>query len=184
MKHELDKVLPDLAEHQLFEEGTGTIRSWVCRNPNRFHCWYRVVSAPNALIVYGDLVTDRIVYHPGQRDMLSWLRGAVRSPGYLAQKVTGDFDQKMVFDPDLVDDYLYDELDDSEDWDSSVIRNALERWHSFSNRTVEDAAELLTDPYDLDGLNRDTEVLTDFFRPHGDVVRSVAALIRFEELLV
>jgi hypothetical protein len=68
--------------HVLTAEGDGR---WLCRAPDTNAYWFRLIVAPNALIVLGDL--GEMVARPYTPDPIAWLRGAVGSPGYFVEKV-------------------------------------------------------------------------------------------------
>jgi hypothetical protein len=74
----------DFAEHVIVPEGDGR---WFCGKPGTGICSFRVVSAPGHLIVFGD-IGDAIL-RVSDRDPIPWLRGAIRSPEYLASKMQG-----------------------------------------------------------------------------------------------
>lgn len=58
---------------------------WKCSRPNSWIYGFFVAALPGALVFYGDL--GEAVLRPSDTDVIPWLRGAVRSEGYLLEKV-------------------------------------------------------------------------------------------------
>lgn len=70
---------------------------WACRRPGSSNYWFRVIKAPAALIVYGDV--GEIVLRISDIDPIPWLRGAIDSPEYLWKKVQASKSPKTMFYP-------------------------------------------------------------------------------------
>lgn len=73
------------ASHTLTPEGDGR---WLCAAPKgkrrAFH-WFRVIAAPNVIIVCGDLGDG--IFECSDRDSIDWLRGSVGSGDYVRSKL-------------------------------------------------------------------------------------------------
>ncbi len=72
-------------DHVLESEGEGR---WVCRNPKTWAHGFRLIAGPGVIVVVGDS-TDAIL-RPSDKDAVGWLRGAVDSPDYVLEKLSGD----------------------------------------------------------------------------------------------
>jgi len=76
------------AEHILTPEQTeGPVKMWLCHKPGMGMYHFRVISAPGMLTVYGD-IGDNILA-ASDKDLIPWLRSAVKSPDYLMGKIVG-----------------------------------------------------------------------------------------------
>lgn len=77
------------AAHQITVTKKG---DYLCRRPGTGVYHFFVILRPGAVIVYGDIGDGIFLF--SDADALKWLRGAVRSPGYLLEKLvtkTTDF---------------------------------------------------------------------------------------------
>ncbi|HWQ10117.1 MAG TPA: hypothetical protein VN436_13445 [Holophaga sp.] len=72
----------DFTKHVLTVEGPG---EWRCGEPDTVIMSFRILCRPGMVVVWGDL--GEWVLRHSDRDSLGWLRGAVRSPDYVLQKV-------------------------------------------------------------------------------------------------
>ena len=77
-------------EHVVTMEGLGR---WRCGRPDSNLYSFRVIAAPGAVIVYGDL--GKRVYRHANHDSLEWLRQAVRDPDYLLGKASPPFERVL-----------------------------------------------------------------------------------------
>lgn len=191
---ELAMMAVDYERHELTtEQGTGPVLMWRCAAPGTNNHSFRVVAAPNALIVYGDSPTDRVLFHPSIRsaqEAVEWLRGAERSPGYMLEKIAGDFDSKATFEPERVTAMILEELRNAlaerhDDADRSFMRGRARawvhtlrywRWHGEDDGTLQDARDCMPSWFE-------NEEYLGWFRPRGECLRTVAALRCFARLL-
>jgi len=82
-KSTVERLAADaFARHVLTQEGPG---EWRCGREGTVIHSSRVLLRPGMVAVWGDL-GEWILRH-GDRDSLGWLRGAVKSPDYLLEKV-------------------------------------------------------------------------------------------------
>lgn len=73
----------DFAKHVLTERGPG---EWHCAAPGTGIGSFNIIVRPGVVLIWGDIGEG--VYRGGEAgDMLGWLRGAVRSPDYLTEKL-------------------------------------------------------------------------------------------------
>lgn len=72
----------DFAQHVLAVEGPN---EWRCGKAGTVISSFRILCRPGMVAVWGDM-GEWILRH-SDKDSLGWLRGAVRSPGYLLSKV-------------------------------------------------------------------------------------------------
>jgi predicted secreted protein len=82
----------EFKDHVLVKEGEGR---WFCGKPGTGIYSFRVLTAPGALIVYGDIYDA--VLKPSDRDALAWLRGSMGSLDYVLEKVTACADKRREF---------------------------------------------------------------------------------------
>lgn len=80
-------------KHRIEKEPTG----WLCKNPEAGFYWFRVILAPNLILVTGD-VGDLLI-HPGVTDPMRWLKKCLRDPSYVFGKTDGSL---KVYDPELM----------------------------------------------------------------------------------
>lgn len=74
-----------LANHRLVPEQTeGPVRMWYCGEPGTGIYSFRVIAAPFMILVYGDI--GDYMLQASERDLIPWLRGAVKSEHYLISK--------------------------------------------------------------------------------------------------
>lgn len=86
-----------------YETGRG---EYIWTQPKSMFYRMYIIFRPGVIIIYGDL--SSWVLRPGGRS-LPWLRGAIKSPGYMFEKVT---DHKEAYDKEATResalDYIYD----------------------------------------------------------------------------
>lgn len=70
----------EFAKHELIQEGEGR---WRCGTPGSPFYWFRVITAPGTVIVFGDVGAAVLRF---SAEPIEWLQGAVRSPDYLISK--------------------------------------------------------------------------------------------------
>ena len=129
----------ELRNHVIKQEQEGLISSWLCRNPDSSVFWFRVIVGPNLLVFTGDI--GDLIVTPRTEDVLAWVRGALDSPGYFAEKVaqginTSEFDKELVRLA-LRDERLYleeqDHSDRDADWQERMTDLEELEGRSFSN---------------------------------------------------
>jgi hypothetical protein len=126
----------DLRNHVIRLDQDGPFRVWLCREPGRTSYWFRVIAGHNLIVVTGDI--GDLIVTPRRPDALSWMRGALDSPDYFAQKVSQDV-RITAFDKELVRLALAQERIDLEDYD------------------LDDLADRLADLENLEGTSFDSE---------------------------
>lgn len=119
-----------------------TPERWLCRRPERQGYWFRVIKAPTALMVYGDV--GELVLRISDIDPIPWLRGAITSPEYLWEKVQASKEPTKTFYPRdamrWLDDYLAESWPEDEcDSDrlkrqrAKLVDLASELWEDFDH---------------------------------------------------
>lgn len=94
------------SRHVVTPEGEGR---WLFAAPDTGMFHFRVIAAPRAVIVYGDI--DDIILVPSDRDALRWLRSVLRGDrgvydlSYVAEKVRGR-DSITEFKPRLLEEWV------------------------------------------------------------------------------
>ena len=72
---------------------TEHVKLYRCGQPGSSVYAFYVAGLPGAVAFYGDL--GEAILRPSDRDALGWLRGAVRSPSYLIEKVQPQPDREF-----------------------------------------------------------------------------------------
>jgi len=109
------------------EQIEGPVKMWYCGRKGTGIYSYRVISAPGMLLVYGD-VGDYML-QANDRDLVPWLRGAVKSENYLISKFVN---KGEIFFPDeavqLLNDLVLeaDEYDKTEGYDEDEDGNKID----------------------------------------------------------
>ncbi len=129
------------AKHVVVRESHGAVDAWLCKRPGTNQYWFRVIIAHNAIILTGDI--DEIVVVPYTPDVLAWMKGALTSITYFAEKVPRHI-EITEFDQELVKRALGYEKErlEAEDADSKT-----EDWWATE---VEDLAELMHMSFDCE----------------------------------
>jgi len=84
-------------------------RSWRCKRPNRGAYSFRVVTWPGCVYIGGDI---RDFVFERECDMIPWLRSAVNSPQYLADKcIAGECYE---LSPDQLRQWLCEQISDDQ----------------------------------------------------------------------
>jgi hypothetical protein len=81
-------------DHVMSGEGDGR---WLCKRPGTGVYHFRLITAPGAVMVIGDL--GEFVLRISDRDPIPWLRGSVNSFDYLVEKVQASRNPKEEFYP-------------------------------------------------------------------------------------
>jgi len=138
-----------LAEHSITPEQTeGPVRMWYCGRKGTGMYSYRVIAAPNMLLVYGD-VGDYIlqVY---DKDLVPWLRGAIKSENYLISKM---INKGEVFMPKEAVKLLDDLVNEAKEYDHEVEYDRDEDDEEIEGIHTKEARELkrkVLDEWDKD----------------------------------
>lgn len=132
------------ARHTVVRESQGKVDAWLCRRPDTNVYWFRVIIAQNLITLAGDI--DGIMVVPYTHDALGWMRGALGSIAYFAEKVPANINITE-FDKELVVRAL---ADDKERLEQADADDKAEDWW---REQVADLAEL---------LDRDFECEHDF----------------------
>lgn len=93
------------------EMDQGLHRSYWCRRPGTGIYSFRVVTWPGWLTVSGDVGFLALSRCP---DMIDFVRGAIDSPGYLAEKAPGDLEVRR-YDPDCGEWWLRESIREADD---------------------------------------------------------------------
>jgi len=181
-------------DHVLIEEhADGLFRCWVCKRTDSIVYSFRVVTAPGALIVYGD-VGHHILYRC--EDMLPWIRGSIGSRDYVLEKLMADSKATTQFYSELVDEYFDDELAEAQkaidedfdvehhEWRLKAVQVAKERWEDERSYKEEDELprviyDIVTDSDKDGGLGEDGETMQSFYFWTADVLWSYFCLACF-----
>jgi hypothetical protein len=114
-------------DHVLTEEGDGR---WLCKRPGTGTYWFRLVTAPSSIIILGDLGECILRPYCKQDQAVSWLRGAVNSPGYFIEKVQASKAPPKAFYPSecmqWMAGYIGERDDDDDTARTSELREALQ----------------------------------------------------------
>ena len=187
------------AEHIITPEQTeGPVRMWLCHKPGTGIYHFRVIAAPGILVVTGD-VGDNIL-RASDRDLVPWLRGAVKSPDYLMEKIVRGYNCKEFvegevenmfcnmlenagYDPSLAEEDA--EEDAEEQNENSYIQNARkiiedtkENWyHDYDDRTGHEFCRAFSD------AGGDSEYTESLFDYDSNALWTCNCLKKFIELL-
>lgn len=157
-----------LANHVLkLESESDSIKMWFCGKPNSGSYHFRVISAPGAIILYGD-VGDKIIM-AAERDMIPWLKGAVNSPSYLISKISGHNDNKNVFLVGEAEKFLEEEPEIKAKLEDELHYGLLDDGHHFCREAFEAGA--------------DPESFSSLWDYDSDIYWTVECLKKFVELL-
>lgn len=170
----LKKVVDAVKNEQIFDQHIITRERegvWYCGIPHDSNMSFRVVSAPGAIIIYGDL--GELIFLPNARNALWWAyktKWDPESPYYPLTKISPQLRDK-VFVVEEIDAHIEERLKDSyeaedkeeeqrwlrikEKWDDFADRdnltNAEQYWYQLCCEENED------DP--IDGMNWTSRVL-------------------------
>jgi len=176
--------------HELIEEQVeGPVRCWLCKRPGSSTYHFRVIAAPGALIIYGDVGDNILMAH--NRDMVPWIRGSVRSRDYVIEKIRGEWRHQQEFNPELVDEWFKDEIKNFKelDEDEYITRYvvAQARWKEEKQYVDEMTLpsiihEILTDHPENKGLGDDSEAMEFFYEWTPDILWTYHCLECFVRL--
>ncbi len=100
-----------LKDHVLItEQDQGPVRMWYCGKPGTGMYSFRVIAAPGFICVYGDVGDGMLMAY--DRDLVPWLKDAIKSPDYLLGKM---INKKEQFFPGDAEQLLKDMIEDSTD---------------------------------------------------------------------
>jgi len=87
------------------QHNEGMYRQWRCQKPGTRNCYFDVTTWPGYLAITGD-IGDFVFARCD--DMIPWVGGAVRDPGYAAEKCVAGaiYDDRM----ELVDEWLSEDV--------------------------------------------------------------------------
>lgn len=113
----------EFADHVLTVEGPS---EWRCGKPGTGIMAFRVLCRPGMVAIWGDL--GEWVLRVSDRNPVPWIRGAVRSPDYLLEKVQAG--EKLCFYPsDAL--ALLDDPDTAETWGADIVERVREELGSM-----------------------------------------------------
>lgn len=101
------RIAEDMRHHVLVSEGPGR---WFAGRPQRSEYHFRVIFAPGAVVMLGDI--GELVLLPHDRDALAWLCGTLRDGrelGYPLSKIPTEL-RREEFEADLAEEILADEV--------------------------------------------------------------------------
>lgn len=110
-------------DHVLTVEGPS---EWRCGKPGTGIMAFRVLCRPGMIAVWGDL--GEWVLRVSDRNPVPWIRGAVRSPGYLLEKVKAG-ERKRFYPADAM--ALLDDPDTAESYGADVVEKVREELGSM-----------------------------------------------------
>lgn len=138
------------SRHVITQEGEGR---WLFARPKTGMYHFRVIAAPGAVIVYGDI--EDIILTPSDRDALHWLKSVLRGPpgqydlSYVAEKVRGRKDI-VEFQPRLLEEWAENEREaiqgeiswikshpTAKDVDEAEIERAKQRLDNLSDMNLD-----------------------------------------------
>lgn len=183
------------AEHILTPEQTeGPVRMWLCHKPRTGIYHFRVIASPGTLVVVGD-VGDGILC-ASDKDLVPWLRGAVKSPDYLLSKLVKSAYRKEFVEGEV--ENMFNNMLESAGYDSTLTGEEAEEQKEDSyirkaRKIIEDTKENRCYDYDdrtghefcraFSDAGGDSEYLESLFDYDSDALWTLNCLRKFIELL-
>jgi len=124
---------PEYVVQQIHRDGD-IVKLWRCGKPQSSTCMCYVCSAPNCLMVYGDMGECMWQRH---YDMIPFIRGSVHSTSYFAEKVPREINIQDEY-PELVEEWFaevkQERIDGGYDWTEEhdeELQNIRDEWENY-----------------------------------------------------